>query len=526
MRKGIRLCLGFLALFALPALCLSISSDVSALRHNYTGVPIMNVNFPALTSDGGNAWRYDWDTSDMSAYQSNISWFYVGFEGDSYDSDFLNSVSARFSSSFLSSSYDSSFNRCTFGENANVRPIISFGENSIYFHVTDGHGYYPSDWTNISGNALCRRRSSFGSSDISPSVPPFDTDSLPSGILSCNKQNGAVCGGLWNASEYVSDRVLPYWYSSDSVMLQSHYIDSDTGYSYSNTFDFNDVLTATPRKFSTLHVPLWDYDGYFWDSSNLYSGRDIEFAGAFEFDGTFAWHDNINNNGSHFQIQIEAMPKNGSNNNSPEGEFFNIDCTTNLVTIGDLTRLEYTCPYTLTKDYISFIPSLDIDGNGNYVWITNDNWYFAMTYLVTDNDDSPGYSFNSYPTGGGDILGSAESLASIGSSDVIIDASNLGDLFDRFFPNLIGMFSFNLFNPFSSLFAMFTSGDSCVNIPIIGSMLHVENSQVCPYFPATVRNILTPVMSIIATMLLFGFLVRWIRSSSSDFSPGSSGGKL
>lgn len=73
------------------------------------------------------------------------------------------------------------------------------------------------------------------------------------------------------------------------------------------------------------------------------------------------------------------------------------------------------------------------------------------------------------------------------------------------------VFRFDLFNPFSPIFEMFNPG-GCVQIPTIASWLHVEDPQVCPWFPTEVRSVLTPVFSISSIMVLFGFVVKWLRS--------------
>lgn len=73
------------------------------------------------------------------------------------------------------------------------------------------------------------------------------------------------------------------------------------------------------------------------------------------------------------------------------------------------------------------------------------------------------------------------------------------------------VFRLDLFNPFAPIFEMFNPG-GCVSIPTIASWLHVDNPQVCPWFPDSVRSVLTPVISIASIMLLFGFVVKWLRS--------------
>lgn len=76
------------------------------------------------------------------------------------------------------------------------------------------------------------------------------------------------------------------------------------------------------------------------------------------------------------------------------------------------------------------------------------------------------------------------------------DAERLGELFD-----------FNITNPFSGLMTLFT--DSCpVSIPTIAGLIGSPSSVYPCWFPQSVRSILTPVIGIFASVVLFGFLVR------------------
>lgn len=69
-------------------------------------------------------------------------------------------------------------------------------------------------------------------------------------------------------------------------------------------------------------------------------------------------------------------------------------------------------------------------------------------------------------------------------------------------------FNFQVRNPFVGIFGLFATPSQCVNIPTVASWLHSSSSTYCAWFPSSVRNVLTPVISIAASMLLFGFIVR------------------
>lgn len=513
--KGVK-CTGFLILLGLLALSFLTCSDVSALKHEYIGIPYGSFSVPCPSWDSSSGkFSLDWSTYNFCEV-SDGSGLSLQFKGDSFVSSYSN-LSQRFSASYL-------------GLNLDGSDSVYSSLNPIYHFNSDNTEVF----TGFNGTVLHRNWELSALSVDKPilDVPirSFNIDSVPIGLLSCGKENGAVCGGLWNTREYVSSQILPYDYSSSGFYLKSHAI-SQNGITYSNTFAFNDMFNSSIPRFSYLSIPLHTFDGYFIDSDNLWSGRQIEFAGAFEFDGSFDWHENIIQNGS-FKLKFQGIPLYSQDGNWNWHDQ-SVDCTTNLIQLtlpdtsdSSYTRLDYSCPVSLDMDYVMISgPRLEISGNDNYVWRTDKEWRFAQTFIVTDNDDTPGYNFNDEITGGGTIVGDAENEIPDQSGMWQMDAATLDALIDNFFPNLMGMFNFNLFNPFISIFGLFTSGEDCVNVPIFASMIHSDNPQVCPWFPGWVRNITTPVMSIVSTMLLFGFMLRWVRSSSSDFSPDSSGGK-
>lgn len=69
---------------------------------------------------------------------------------------------------------------------------------------------------------------------------------------------------------------------------------------------------------------------------------------------------------------------------------------------------------------------------------------------------------------------------------------------------------------------MFSDNNSCASIPTISSMIHSDESQVCPWFDSSIRNIVTPVLGLSSMMLVFGFAVRWLGSSSGNLFEDSS----
>ena len=77
-----------------------------------------------------------------------------------------------------------------------------------------------------------------------------------------------------------------------------------------------------------------------------------------------------------------------------------------------------------------------------------------------------------------------------------------------------GIFQFSIPNPFLPILSMFTDGGSCVSIPTIASMVGSDNTQFCPWFPASVRNVLTPVIGLSSSIILFGFIISWLTGST------------
>lgn len=79
---------------------------------------------------------------------------------------------------------------------------------------------------------------------------------------------------------------------------------------------------------------------------------------------------------------------------------------------------------------------------------------------------------------------------------------------------MAGVFNFSIPNPFLPILSMFTDGNSCVDIPTIAGMVGSDNTQYCPWFPASVRSVLTPVIGLASSIILFGFIVGWLTGST------------
>lgn len=512
MKRSKILCYGLLlALVTIFGSFLNVSSDVNALKHEYNGIALFdsihpcNFEYDSSTNKYVRSRSFNNDPNNLCGGTSGFSLYLEGDASSLVDNLRFTAPSSQLN---LSNNYDSESNKYIIDSfQSDVSPILSPTTLSSPSFTTTGF-YIPSFFTDVPTSSLGYLRQPL----ISSGVPSVDISSLSdiANVVPCD--NGVPCGfPLNNQKQYIQGNVLPYRYSYDGFMLHSSAVDTDSGLHYSHTFSLSDVFNSYIPGFSFLQVPLSSYDDYFYTPSNFYQGREIEFKGVFDFDGSFDWHQNISTNGSYFRVYYDGVLSSDPTDTTNSSGYF--DCSTNLRTGTDpsnnsFTQLEYSCPYTLPYDFSELHFRLEISGNGNYVWLTDDDWRFMYSFLVTDNDETPGQSFNSDLTGGGQIPGNAENDITGGETD--------------WFSSLFNLFSFDFINPFAPIFNLFNN-DSCAQIPTLASMLHSQETQVCPWFDSTVRNITTPVLGLASMMLVFGFVVRWLGSRSGNFIEDSGG---
>ena len=169
----------------------------------------------------------------------------------------------------------------------------------------------------------------------------------------------------------------------------------------------------------------------------------------------------------------------------------------------------FVYPTTLSSD--GWVPAMIV--NPNYTKINADSGQIS-TYRALQ-----AYSFGS-PTL---ILGycsdddtSCKSSMNIGQQNAFNSHSEVQAV-DSGNPGLawFNVFGFHIFFPFQFLFNSF-SQNACVDIPIIGSWLHLgSNAQYCQWWSSDIRNTLTPVFMLISSMILFGFIMSWLRDSDA-----------
>lgn len=510
-KKGLKLCGLLLALFITLGLSLNASlKDTNALRHDYDSVQYhsLTVPCPDFNSETGTYFIPSSFPNSITCFASHGSSFSISFEGTASDS---NPSGLKPNLSYLFTYYNRN-NDSLFSYNT-LLSIFPYSPNHPFVHDSYISNFIPTsyqssylDWF-YSNSSSWNNSPAFYSEFGSDGVNRFDNNS--SGILSCDPwNNGASCGGLWNTSEYISSQILNRQYTADGFYLHNTALDSD-GISRSYTFTLSDLFDVDyVDKFSRLSIPLYDDTSlYFLDPSNLYNGRQFDFQGSFEFKGNFSWNQEFLNNGS-FRLYYDSVPKYNAQSFSRY-----VDCSVRVTGItpdgsNGKTVLRYSCPVTLSEDLISMSPYLVIDGGQNYVWQTDDDWVWSSSFVVTDGDDTPGQHFSTTRYGGGD--GSNV----IGSDAYILQKNADPDI--PFFSQLANLFGFGFLNPFAGIFNLFGDSSTCASIPTIASMIHSEETTVCPWFDSNTRSITTPVVGLASVMLVFGFAVRWLGSSSGN----------
>lgn len=147
----------------------------------------------------------------------------------------------------------------------------------------------------------------------------------------------------------------------------------------------------------------------------------------------------------------------------------------------------------------------------NYLAYSNDLWKmsyqkFFFDYIIPEDTDA--YNVMAGLAG---RVSTSNNFKTSGWNDIV--GSNPGQSWWGNIFNLSGL----LF-PFQSFFAGFTDSQ-CVAIPTIGGMLGLgANQQYCSWWSSSIRSILTPVFSVSAILLLFGFIINWLRNDGEGLS--------
>lgn len=480
--KRRKLCCGILLLsFITLGLSLSVSFDTNALKHDVQYIPIASDS--ALRGGSSNV---------LENIRFSISW--VG----SYQPD--RSQFARNQLHFFDSSILN--NNCTFIANSSgyyTRPTIS-GDYSTDFNF----GFYSyrynyrtdSSYPGTSDYVRCRQTVPFGT--IYPnqsniySHPNFDDSSL-------------VNIPLADRPPYLG--LSPYYYDYDSFYIHDSATSTSTGNTYNNTLHMSEIVGFIPNKFKQISIPLGrvneDVTGV------ITEGRHIKYHGVFDFSGQDTYMNlsqNFVDNG-YFQLVYGGLTESQSvvGNMGDSGGVVN--CSSNQITLPStgFNQLEFDCEFdsNFTEYNGQMWFYLRIGVGSGYIFDTNADWTFSSAYFMTDNDDTPGGTWGTTPTG--------NNLANApGSADKLVPDD------EDFFEKLTNLFNFNLFNPLAGIFNLFSDQSQCAHIPTISGMIHSESDTVCPWFDSNTRNITTPVLGLASTMLLFGFVVHWLGARSGN----------
>lgn len=493
------------ALFIMLGLSLNVCLDTNAKQYDIVSVPYFSPYLPyssVLDSNTGN-YVIDWAnlpsaingsnyfTPDLDSNGHSLT-FSLSCGGNCYYSD-LNSLYLNSSLSFVGLNYNSSTQNCDLGSNP-VSPLLSFSSTSTSLSIRARSNYtFPQIPSQCYHNNL-----KFGESP----QPPFSGTSSSLGYLTCGRSNGAVCDGIWDYRNYINNIILPYPYSSNGFYTKSSAIDSSSGIHYDHSFRFSDLFNQNIKRFSSLTIPLYTYDDFWFDGNNFTENRHLEFNGIFKFTGSFSLNPNISTNGAFLRVRLIGGTSSGST------EQFIFNCSNRNIGIETGYQFEYSCSGDLPQQFIWLLPVLQFyggstDGNSDYFWETDSDTIFASSVLITDNDTSPGGRLGDNLTG----------------NYIIGDANNEIQTDDNadWTSSLKNLFNFNMINPFAPIFSLFTSQESCAQIPTLSEFLNSEETQVCPFFSSRIRSVVTPVLGLSAMMLVFGFAVRWLGARSGNF---------
>lgn len=75
-------------------------------------------------------------------------------------------------------------------------------------------------------------------------------------------------------------------------------------------------------------------------------------------------------------------------------------------------------------------------------------------------------------------------------------------------------FNFSIPNPFQSWFGGFSDSE-CANIPNLAVWLHSEETRVCTPWPASVRTVMTTIVTGLCMLLLFTFIINWVKKNDT-----------
>lgn len=55
--------------------------------------------------------------------------------------------------------------------------------------------------------------------------------------------------------------------------------------------------------------------------------------------------------------------------------------------------------------------------------------------------------------------------------------------------------------------------EQCINIPVLASLIHSNETTYCSWWDTTIRSIVSPIVNIFLVCIVSGFIIKWLRSS-------------
>lgn len=494
--KGLK-CTVFLTLFVLCVPLLLISSDVNAKRYNILAIPITSDE--SVSTFGGG----------IQNVPFSIIWNdFSGVNGP----NFRPNINVKDTARFFNSSNNESLNICKY--NGHRGNGVEYSNGVLSWQIGSYLNFYQGQSIdfNYFNIAKCQQATEFGAVGYGNIPhPDFDEDSFY---------------GLTPITTGFYKSLLPYYYDFSHIYLSDDAVDYD-GVHYKASLKMSDVTNGEiVSKFSNLTIPLGTAQTNI--TGDMTEGRQIEFDGVFQFPGasmsnpsSFSWSPIFLERG-HFWLTVKGF----TSEDDSEPFTTNIDCNLTTRQIQDSSlgideiQIQYTCPYTFEKTFLddNVYFNLNIgmpydtpqpnEREQWYVFSTNSDWVYTTAFVITDNDPTPASEpWNRAPTGNNlkEAPGSAIPAMEQGSAS---DAD--------WFSSLVNLFGFSFINPFAPIFNLFADQSSCAQIPTIANMINAEETQVCPWFSSSTRNIATPVLGLASIMLVFGFVVRWLGARSGN----------
>lgn len=542
--KGLK-CIKYLALFiTLLGGFVILSEDTNALKYSIGSLPLTYPKYHFYkihASDGNDYYTFD---EDFGGYPD----FYIDYsetEGISFPKTYQ-----------FTGNYDLSTNSCS------IPPT----SNSKYYY--DGVGFYTyNDKSTISMqdpytlDHFYRSDHYFDEWNLNESDKnPFDQSrplasqfSVSNSRVFCNIYNHQFgTAGFYPSFNQSSltyiplvngrgnyEQSYPFWYAFNTIpLIRTDYVDGVV--LTSDGLPFSRLYGKAPSSFHRWTSSLELFDNYQTDIFESEDNPVHETVYSFEITGTLEFEKPYTLGSNADVIMSVVNSYNPNIDFSDESQYFRSVLTINNQKVYALPDYisEIVCSYTDyhegidDKNQIDFSCSYNSSINGGYVSEINFHYLRIGFGFVGDRNSGSSSAYFLSSTTGDYTLKSMYIITNGDSTSANWDASAGGlggnmesapgneGLDESYNPDwlttLKNLFHFNFLNPFAPIFNLFTNSESCVQIPTLSGMLHSEETQVCPWFSSSTRAIVTPVLGLSAMMLVFGFAVRWLGSSSGN----------